>query len=206
MDIGMSGPGRLHDLLVTTEAVTPGQMRASGQGLSMNFGVGETPFGTALIAWTDRGVNFLGFCHQHGQVNTFESLKDQWPSVILREESKFAQDLLNDIFDNPKASPIKVWLRGSPFQLKVWEALLKIPPSAHCSYGQIAQHIGKPGASRAIGTAIGRNPVSWLIPCHRVITSMGTMGGYRWGVETKLAMIGVESARSADMNEARIAI
>jgi AraC family transcriptional regulator of adaptative response/methylated-DNA-[protein]-cysteine methyltransferase len=206
LDIGMSGPGRLHDLLVTTEAVTPGQIRGSGQGINMHFGVGETPFGNALVAWTDRGVSFLGFCHKHGRAQTLESLKGQWPSVCLNEEPINAQKLLNSIFENPKASPIKVWLRGSPFQLKVWEALLKIPPAAHCSYGQIAQHIGKPNASRAIGTAIGRNPVSWLIPCHRVITSMGTMGGYRWGVETKQAMIGVESARCAEVNEPRVAI
>ena len=103
--------------------------------------------------------------------------------------------MLEDVFTGFGAKPVKVWLRGSPFQLKVWEALLAIPPGTHCTYGQIAAHLHKPSASRAVGTAVGRNPISWLIPCHRVITSMGTLGGYRWGTDTKSAMIGYEAAQ-----------
>ncbi len=206
MDIGLSGPGRLHDLLITTEAVTPGQVRIPGQTVHMDYGFGGTPFGDALIAWTGRGVSFLGFCQQQGHAQSLNGLKSQWPTVSLNEKPREAGNLLHRIFENPKDSPINIWLRGSPFQLKVWEALLKIPPSAHCSYGQIAKHLGNPQASRAIGSAIGRNPISWLIPCHRVITSMGTLGGYRWGIETKQAMIGVESARQAELPKVQFAV
>ena len=191
-DLGLSGPGRLHDLLVSTEAVTPGQVRQSGRGLSMKYGFGNTPFGDALIAWTPRGISFLGFCHQHGRDQSLTGLIDQWPETEFHEQTKQAGAYLNKVFHHESNVQLDVWLRGSPFQLKVWEALLKVPPASHCTYGQIAKHIGKPDASRAVGTAIGRNPISWLIPCHRVITSMGTLGGYRWGMETKQVMIAME--------------
>ncbi len=199
IDIGLSGPGRLHDLLVTSEALTPGQVRLHGRGIHLNYGFGQTPFGEALIAWTNRGISFLGFCHKKGRKQCLDELEKQWPTVSLCENPEEADHFLRRIFDNPTNSPIKVWLRGSPFQLKVWEALLQIPPSVHCTYGQIAHQVGKPQASRAIGTAIGRNPVSWLIPCHRVITSMGTLGGYRWGIETKQVMIGLESSNKGNL-------
>jgi AraC family transcriptional regulator of adaptative response/methylated-DNA-[protein]-cysteine methyltransferase len=195
LDLGLSGPGRLHDLLVTTEAITPGQARQSGKGVNMNYGFGATPFGDALIAWTPRGISFLGFCRRHGREKSLSGISKQWPGLNLNEKSEKAIEYLSRVFNHCNDSQLKVWLRGSPFQLKVWEALLNIPSSSHCTYGQIAQYLGNPRASRAIGTAIGRNPVSWLIPCHRVITSMGALGGYRWGIETKQAMIGLEASR-----------
>ncbi len=204
--LGLSGPGRLHDLLVTTEAVTPGQLRKPGQMIQLEYGYGNSPFGDALIAWTNRGVSFLGFCNQQGRAQTLSGLKEQWPSVRLSNNPDGASEYLSKIFENPAAEPVNVWLRGSPFQLKVWEALLQIPASTHCTYGQIAKHLGKPQASRAVGTAIGRNPISWLIPCHRVITSMGTLGGYRWGIETKQVMIGVESSRCAGNLKTQFAV
>lgn len=196
LDIGLSGPSRLHDLLVSTEAVTPGEARRSGKGVHMRYGYGPSPFGDALIAWTSRGVGFLAFCNQRGRQQSFAQLSSQWSGAQFTEDKPMADAWLSRIFLETNNRPLKIWLKGSPFQLKVWEALLKIPPSVHCTYGQIAYSVGKPGASRAVGSAIGRNPVSWLIPCHRVITSIGTLGGYRWGTEVKQAMIGVEAGRS----------
>lgn len=197
LDCGLSGPGRLHDLIVSTEALTPGEARQRGAGVSMQYGNGQTPFGPALIAWTERGITFLGFCRNRNFTQALDELRGQWPASDFTEHSAGAQPLLDNIFEDAESQPPRVWLRGSPFQLKVWEALLAIPEGTHCTYGQIASCLGRPQASRAVGTAIGRNPVSWLIPCHRVITSMGTLGGYRWGTDTKQAMIGVEAARQA---------
>lgn len=191
---GLSGPGRLHDLLITTEAMTPGEAKRRGLGVGIKYGFGLTPFGEALLAWTNRGVCFLGFCHEQGRQHTWQHFNQQWPDAELVEHQVEADKLLAKIFSESDHQNLKIWLRGSPFQLRVWEALLKIPPGTHCSYGQLAALTGNPGASRATGTAIGRNPVSWLIPCHRVINSLGATGGYRWGTNTKQAIIGYEAA------------
>lgn len=194
---GLSGPGRLHDLLITTQALTPGEAKRKGLGVDMGYGYGMTPFGEALLAWTDRGVCFLGFCHEQGKQHTWDHFTRQWPDAKLTENTRQASDKLAEIFNGAKSTQLKVWLRGSPFQLRVWEALLNLPTGTHCTYGQLASLTGNAGASRATGSAIGRNPVSWLIPCHRVINSLGTLGGYRWGIHTKQAMIGYEAAISA---------
>lgn len=189
---GLSGPGRLHDLLVTTEAMTPGEARRQGAGVDMYWGTGDTPFGPALVAWTPRGITFLAFCSRKSSRTALAELDAQWPGCRFIESP--AQDLLDQVFARTRQQPLKVWLRGSPFQLKVWEALLAIPSGMHCSYGTLARHLEMPSASRAVGTAVGRNPVSWLIPCHRVITSLGGLGGYRWGTDTKQALIAYEAA------------
>lgn len=194
LESGLSGPGRLHDLLITTEAMTPGEARRKGMGVEVAFGYGSTPFGEALLSWTDKGICFLGFSHEIGREHTWNHFKQQWPDAALHEETASAQHKLASIFDGASQQELKLWLRGSPFQLRIWEALLKLPSGIHCTYGQLASHIGKAGASQATGSAIGRNPVSWLIPCHRVINSLGTLGGYRWGLNTKQAMIGFEAA------------
>jgi len=191
---GLSGPGRLHDLLVTTQAMTPGEAKRKGLGVKMEYGYGITPFGEALLAWTDRGICFLGFCREEGKSHIWNHLTQQWPDADLYEDSSKAGDKLSEIFDEQEHKQLKVWLRGSPFQLRVWEALLSLPAGTHCTYGQLASFTGNAGASRATGSAIGRNPVSWLIPCHRVINSLGTLGGYRWGTNTKQAMIGYEAS------------
>ena len=195
---GLSGPGRLHDLLITTQAMTPGEAKRKGLGVEMKYGYGTTPFGEALLAWTDRGVCFLGFCHEGGKQYIWEHFNQQWPDADLSENNLLAGEQLAEIFTEGERKKLKIWLRGSPFQLQVWEALLSIPVGTHCTYGQLASFSGHAGASRATGSAIGRNPVSWLIPCHRVINSLGTLGGYRWGTNTKHAMIGYEAAISAD--------
>lgn len=194
LDSGLSGPGRLHDLMVSTEALTPGEIRKRGAGVKIAYGFGATPFGSALLAWTDRGINFLGFCDELGPENTLASLKSQWANSEFQEEPDGAGKRLDAIFDNKEDSSIKLWLRGSPFQLKVWQALLSIPDGEHSTYGQLARHIGNPGAARAVGSAVGSNPVSWIIPCHRVIRQVGDIGGYRWGELTKKALIGYEVA------------
>ena len=194
---GLSGPGRLHDLLITTQAMTPGEAKKKGLGVEVNYGYGITPFGEALLAWTDRGVCFLGFCHEEGKQHTLEEFMGQWPDASLTQNSLEATDKLTEIFNEKERKQLKVWLRGSPFQLRVWEALLSLPAGTHCTYGQLAAFSGNAGASRATGSAIGRNPVSWLIPCHRVINSLGALGGYRWGTNTKQAIIGYEAAISA---------
>ena len=194
LDTGLSGPGRLHDLMISTDALTPGEIKKHGEGVQLDHGFGETPFGKALIAWTPRGVNFLGFCDENGAESTLAALKEQWVNAKFRENPIAAQRWLNDIFSGSDDKPIPLWLRGSPFQLKVWEALLEIPEGTHTTYGRLAERIGHPGAARAVGSAVGSNPVSWVIPCHRVIRKMGETGGYRWGGFTKRAMIGFEAA------------
>jgi AraC family transcriptional regulator of adaptative response/methylated-DNA-[protein]-cysteine methyltransferase len=193
---GLSGPGRLHDLMITTVAITPGEAKRKGRGVDIKYGYGLTPFGEALLAWTERGVCFLGFCDEKNRQHSWNQFNQQWPDANLTEDSSQANEKLHDIFSETQHKELKVWLRGSPFQLSIWEALLKLPAGAHCSYAQLASLSGHPGAHRATGTAIGRNPVCWLIPCHRVITGLGTLGGYRWGINTKQAMIGYEAAIS----------
>ena len=192
---GLSGPGRLHDLMITTEALTPGQVRRRGDGVSLEYGLGDSPFGAALVAWSSRGISFLGFCDELGPERTLEDLRQRWPRADFRENHTRAQDWLETIFDRASRDPLPIWLRGSPFQLKVWEALLAVPEGAHTSYGRLAARIGSPGASRAVGSAVGGNPVAWLIPCHRVIRQLGELGGYHWGETTKQAMIGFEAAQ-----------
>ena len=196
LDSGLSGPGRLHDLLISTDALTPGEARRRGAGVTLEYGVGASPFGEALVAWNARGLTFLGFT-EPGKNHCLSELADQWPDATLRENPEAAQAWVRAIFERSNQQPLKVWLRGSPFQLQVWEALLAIPVGQHVSYRHIAEHLEKPRASRAVGTAVGRNPISWLIPCHRVITSAGGLGGYRWGLPAKQAMIGVEAGWKA---------
>lgn len=195
LDSGLSGPGRLHDLLITTDALTPGQARRLGGGVEMSWGTGATPFGQALVAWAPRGITFLAFTLMTTVDDAWQQLLAQWPDADFHRDHEQAQARLGNMFERPAGQDLEVWLRGSPFQLKIWSALLAIPPGWHASYAQIAKLAGHPAAARAAGSAIGSNPVAWLIPCHRVITGLGQFGGYRWGVEVKQAMIGVEAGR-----------
>ncbi len=198
---GLSGPGRLHDLLVTTDALSPGELKRHCKGLTIDYGSAQTPFGLTLLAWNDRGINFLGFCEDSGFEVVMESLRQQWTGARFRHSSIEAKKHLEHIFSGSEQQPTRVWLRGSRFQLKVWQALLAIPEGAHATYGQIAAFIGHKGASRAVGSAIGKNPVAWIIPCHRVIRQLGELGGYRWGIPIKTAMIGYEAAGSGYRNQ-----
>jgi len=194
LDSGLSGPGRLHDLMISTDALTPGEIRKHGQGVSLSYGFGETIFGIALVAWSSRGISFLGFCDETGNSHALMTLKSHWPNANYQEDSSAARRWLDVIFEPNNEKPVELWLRGSPFQLKVWQALLDIPEGTHSTYGNLASLIGHPGAARAVGTAIGHNPIAWIIPCHRVIRQAGEIGGYRWGGLTKKALVGWEAA------------
>jgi AraC family transcriptional regulator, regulatory protein of adaptative response / methylated-DNA-[protein]-cysteine methyltransferase len=193
--VGLSGPGRLHDLLVTTEALTPGEVRNRGKGVVLNFGFGDTPFGQALVAWTARGLNFLGFCDELGAEHVLKELRSVWADAVFDERPSEAQSWLDRVFAGSREQPLRLWLRGSPFQLKVWEALMAIPDGSSITYGGLARLVGQPSAARAVGSAVGANPLAWIIPCHRVIRQLGEVGGYRWGTVTKRALIGFESTR-----------
>jgi AraC family transcriptional regulator of adaptative response/methylated-DNA-[protein]-cysteine methyltransferase len=190
---GLSGPGRLHDLLISTEALTPGEIRKKGEGTRLHYGFGECVFGHALVSWNERGINFLGFCNEQPADVSLAGMKSRLERAEFMQDKPGAQNRLDRIFERGRDEPLPVWLRGSPFQLKVWEALLHIPEGANATYGAIARYLGSPGAAQAVGNAVGGNPVSWIIPCHRVIRQMGETGGYRWGAGTKAAMIGLES-------------
>lgn len=195
ISVGLSGPGRLHDLLITTEALTPGEVRNRGKGVNLRFGFGDTPFGQALVSWTERGLNFLGFCEERGDDRVLEELSEVWARAVFVERRIEAQAWLHRVFSGSQEQPLRLWLRGSPFQLKVWEALMAIPEGASVTYGSLARWIGQPSAARAVGSAVGANPLAWIIPCHRVIRQQGEPGGYRWGAITKRAVIGYESTR-----------
>ncbi len=191
-DAGLSGPGRLHDLFVSVDAVTPGEYKLQGEGLVISFGFHDTPFGNCFIAATERGVTNLEFAERRDCV---ERLQESWSAAALRENCEFTGSIIERIFgqdrDNP--SSITLYLKGTNFQLKVWHALLEIPSGHLTCYQQIARQIGKPKAERAVGNAVGSNPVAFVIPCHRVIRKSGEFGEYRWGTARKKAMLGWEA-------------
>ncbi len=194
--VGLSSLGRLHDLFVTTEAVTPGEYKSGGAGLTIRYGLHETPFGKVLIGTTERGICHLGFV-QGSEGKSIDNLVADWQQAKMVEDHKTTAPLVGPIFDLSRRgnTPLRLHLRGTNFQLKVWEALLRIPPGAVTSYEGLAKHAGRPGASRAVGTALGRNPIAVLIPCHRVIRKLGEFGNYRYGTIRKKALLGWEAAQ-----------
>jgi len=194
---GLSGPGRLHDLFVSCEAVTPGEYKLRGEGLAIEFGFYPTPFGECLLARTERGICALRFLPPASKSAALGDLRGEWPAAKFVENGGQTRDICRRIFDGVTKGagrPFHLHLRGTNFQLKVWQALLTIPPGRLTNYTELAARIGAPRASRAVGSAIGRNPIAYLIPCHRVIRSLGVIGDYRWGHERKQAMIGREMA------------
>jgi AraC family transcriptional regulator, regulatory protein of adaptative response / methylated-DNA-[protein]-cysteine methyltransferase len=196
--VGLSGPGRLHDLFVTLEAMSPGEYRAGGAGLAIRYGVHESPFGPALLAFTARGVCGLRFVE--GARDGAAWLRREWPRADLRHDEAGTAPTFERIFQplsSTPGRPLALLVRGSNFQIKVWRALLELPLGSLTSYGQIAARIGVPGCARAVGGAVAANPIAWLIPCHRVIRETGVLGGYRWGPDRKAAMLGWEAARCA---------
>ena len=197
---GLSGPGRLHDLFVTCEAVTPGEYKSKGQGLVIEYGYYPTPFGECMIATTPRGICSLMFLERTSHEEVLQELRSSWKNAVINEKQGAAQELVQDLFlvsGIHSTKPLHVLLHGTNFQIKVWEALLKIPPGRVVSYQDVARATGEPGAYRAVGSALARNPVPVLIPCHRVIRKMGEFGEYRWGRTRKQAMLGWEMARYA---------
>jgi AraC family transcriptional regulator of adaptative response/methylated-DNA-[protein]-cysteine methyltransferase len=194
-EVGLSSLGRLHDLFVTTEAVTPGEFKSGGEGLVIRYGLHQTPFGIALIAVTERGICHLGFVDK-SEDQAIDALIADWPGATMKEDCETTAVLVGPIFDLGQRTPaqLRLHLRGTNFQLKVWEALLRFPSGAVTSYESLATQVGHPGASRAVGTALGRNPIAVLIPCHRVIRKLGEFGNYRYGVTRKKAILGREAA------------
>lgn len=195
-ETGLSGPSRLHDLFVSIEGMTPGEFKNGGAGLTINYGFAESPFGKIIVASTHKGVCHMFFVEDESKA--LFDLKSRFPSAAYHQiTDKFQQDALF-IFqeDWSNLDQIKLHLAGTPFQIKVWESLLKIPMGALSTYGDLAKEIGNPKASRAVGAAIGSNPVAFLIPCHRVIQGSGKIGGYMWGRDKKSAIIGWEAAKT----------
>jgi AraC family transcriptional regulator of adaptative response/methylated-DNA-[protein]-cysteine methyltransferase len=189
---GLSGPGRLHDLLVTLDAVTPGELKARGAGVEIRYGFAATPFGTAMIASTARGVCHLGFEDRPRERAALAALAVRWERAHLTRSDEDAERKALEIFgadDQSEGAPIRLAVRGTNFQLKVWQALLEVGSDGPTTYRAVAQAAGAPGAERAVGNAVGANPVAWLIPCHNVLRSDGSLGGYRWGEERKRAML-----------------
>jgi len=195
-DAGLSGPGRLHDLFVTTEAMTPGEFKAKGAGLEISYGFHPSPFGECFLAVTERGICGLGFVGERDRNETLEDFKTRWPEAKFEENTEKTKGYVAGIF-NPQQrnGALKLLLVGTNFQIKVWEALLRIPPGAVACYEDLARRIGKPSAARAVGSAVGRNPISFLIPCHRAIRKMGITGDYHWGAARKKAILAWEAAR-----------
>ncbi|MGB3300495.1 MAG: methylated-DNA--[protein]-cysteine S-methyltransferase, partial [Phormidesmis sp.] len=204
-ETGLSSPGRLHDLFVTLEALSPGEYKTGGAGLEICYGVHDTPFGEALIATTNRGIcnlYFLAIAQNHPAQTPNEQaeqiLLKQWPAAKITFDNAMTRPLCDRIFaplTHPAQKPLTLLVKGTNFQIQVWRALLRVPFGEMATYQTIAEIIGKPTAARAVGTAIGSNPIGYLIPCHRVIRASGALGGYLWGLERKVAMLGWEASQ-----------
>lgn len=194
-ETGLSSTGRLHDLFVTIEGMTPAEYKNGARNLIINYSFAESPFGNLIVASTPKGICYMAF--EDDEETAFQNLKAKFPNASFQRKLDLMQQNALFIFQNhwSKLSEIKLHLKGTDFQLKVWESLLKIPMGKLSTYGNIADEIGNPKSSRAVGTAIGNNPVAFLIPCHRVIQSSGNIGGYMWGNTRKKAIIGWESAK-----------
>ncbi|HQV95096.1 MAG TPA: methylated-DNA--[protein]-cysteine S-methyltransferase [Anaerolineales bacterium] len=192
--IGLSSLGRLHDLFVNTEAMSPGEYKSKGEGVTIRYGIHLTPFGKCLIGLTERGICHLGFV-QGSEGEAIDNLVDEWKEAKMIEDYRATASLVEPIFNlqfNTRIKPLTLHLRGTNFQLKVWEALLQIPAGQVSTYEGIASRIGNPSATRAVGTAIGHNPIAVLIPCHRVIRKAGEFGQYRYGALRKKALLARE--------------
>jgi AraC family transcriptional regulator of adaptative response/methylated-DNA-[protein]-cysteine methyltransferase len=197
MTVGLSGPGRLHDLFLSLEAVTPGEFKRGGAGLEIAWGVHPTPLGDALFATTGRGLCGLFFVEARDSAR--EELRARWPAARLREDANLTAPTANEVARRMRGlthKPLRLVLKGTPFQIQVWAALLSIPEGQVTSYRGLALRSGAPSAARAVGTALGANPIGYLIPCHRVIRETGAIGDYRWGGQRKAILLALESARS----------
>ena len=202
-EVGLSGAGRLHDLFVSHEAMTPGDYKRRGEGIELAYGFHASPFGEALLMATERGLAGLAFVNEDAGQSRTEALADmtqRWPKASFVERPEMTARHANVIFNAGKWSreqPVRLVMIGTDFDVRVWETLLRIPMGRAVSYTDIARHIGQPSASRAVGSAVGRNPISFVVPCHRVLRGDGSLGGYHWGLTRKRALIGWETGRVA---------
>ncbi|MDD9908221.1 MAG: bifunctional helix-turn-helix domain-containing protein/methylated-DNA--[protein]-cysteine S-methyltransferase [Ahrensia sp.] len=211
LELGLSGPGRLHDLFVTHEAMSPGVYKAGGEGITIHCGFHDSPFGEALIMATDRGLTGLAFADAEGAVTAgrhdgekaqftraraLADMRERWPKAKYVEDVAFTAPFAARIFDPARwraQEPLKIVFIGTDFQIRVWEGLLKVPLGQATTYSSLAQDLGKPSAARAVGAAVGRNPISFVVPCHRVLGKSGRLTGYHWGLTRKRAMLGWEA-------------
>lgn len=196
LSTGLSGTGRLHDLFLTWEAMTPGDYARGGEGLTIRWGWFDSPFGPAIVMGTDKGLCGMGFAAEMGPEPAFEDLIRRWPKADFVEDPTALRPWVLAAFGTDGMGKTPLHLIGAPFQIKVWEALMRIPTGHVTTYSEIAGTIGNPKAVRAVGTAVGRNPISFLIPCHRALRRDGTLGGYHWGLPVKRAILAWESART----------
>ena len=197
-EVGLSGPGRLHDLFVTHEAMSPGEWKSGGEGLHMQYGFHPSPFGSALVIATERGLAGLAFADAGGEATALADMQRRWPAASYVEDSARTEPLARRIFDPDlwrAERPLRVVLIGTDFEVKVWQTLVSIPLGKAATYSGIAQHLGRPTAARAVGAAVGKNPISFVVPCHRVLGKRGDLTGYHWGLTRKCAMLGWEVGR-----------
>jgi AraC family transcriptional regulator of adaptative response/methylated-DNA-[protein]-cysteine methyltransferase len=196
--LGLSGPGRLHDLLVTLEAVTPGELKARGGGLELTYGFSDTPFGRALLASSARGLSHLAFVQPDSESEALAVLAARWPQALRARDDDGAAAQARRIWGATPAGavPLRLAVQGTNFQLKVWQALLQLGSHGPTTYAQLAHAAGVPHGARAVGNAVGMNPVAWLIPCHAVLRADGDLGGYRWGADRKRAMLAWSALRA----------
>ncbi|WP_292289049.1 bifunctional helix-turn-helix domain-containing protein/methylated-DNA--[protein]-cysteine S-methyltransferase [Marivita sp.] len=193
---GLSGSGRLHDLFIRWEAMSPGEFARKGDGLTIYWGWFDSPFGPALVMGTDKGLCGIGFASETGTANAWQDLVGRWPNAVYVEDADRLRPWVDSAFGAGEVShETPLFMIGAPFQIKVWEALMQIPSGHVTTYSEIADYIGHPKAVRAVGTAVGRNPVSYLIPCHRALRKSGGLGGYHWGLPVKRSILAWESAR-----------
>jgi len=213
-EVGLSGPSRLHDLFVTHEAMSPGEWKAGGEGLTLRYGFHASPFGEALAVMTDRGLAGLGWVDDKlgagrasdtgkpagGREGAMADMARRWPKARFVEDAQAAAATVSRIFDAAAwraDQPLRIVMLGSDFEVRVWQALLRIPMGRAATYGDVARHIGKPSAARAVGAAVGRNPISFVVPCHRVLGCTGALTGYHWGLTRKQAILGWEAGKAA---------
>jgi AraC family transcriptional regulator, regulatory protein of adaptative response / methylated-DNA-[protein]-cysteine methyltransferase len=199
-EVGLSGPGRLHDLFVTHEAMSPGEWKSGGAGLTMSYGFHPSPFGAALVMTTQRGLAGLAFADPGEEQAALADMKGRWPEANIVEDRARTTALARRIFDTGlwrADRPLRVVLIGTDFEVRVWETLLKIPMGRAMTYSDIARKVGATKAARAVGAAVGKNPLSFVVPCHRVLGKHGALTGYHWGLTRKRAMLGWEAGRTA---------
>jgi AraC family transcriptional regulator, regulatory protein of adaptative response / methylated-DNA-[protein]-cysteine methyltransferase len=195
-EVGLSGPGRLHDLFVSHEAVTPGSYRARGEGLVIRYGFHASPFGKALVMATEYGLAGLAFADEGQEASALADMMGRWPRASYQEDNAGTAPLASRIFDTRRwkpETPLRVVLIGTDFEIRVWETLLKVPLGCATTYSDVARHIDKPKAARAVGAAVGKNPISFVVPCHRVLGRSGQLTGYHWGLTRKRAILGWEA-------------
>ena len=199
-EVGLSGPGRLHDLFVTHESMSPGEWKSGAEGVTVNYGFHPSPFGSALVMATERGLCGLAFADYGEEKAALTDMRSRWPRAKHVEDSARTASIAARIFDKQKwrpEEPLRVVLIGTDFEVRVWETLMRIPMGRATTYSDIANHIGKPKAPRAVGAAVGKNPISFVVPCHRVIGKSGELTGYHWGLTRKRAMLGWEAGTVA---------